>query len=704
MKNHGILLYSVRLVFFFTLIIIYSQSKAQLNLQWVKPIDSIGDSHKLIISDSAGNVYLMSEFKTPIDVDPGPNVHIITPYSSTFADIFIVKFDNYGNFIWAKTIQGSNLKIITQLDCDQTGHLLIGGFFSGSMDCNPAPTATANITADSISESFLIRLDTAGNYEWSKHWPAKVQNARTDRFGNSWISGTFLGNIDFENGPGVNMLFNSPSYVSTDFFILKLDSGGNIVWLRQIGGNYTCEYTKMVTDTNGNGYFAGKFFDTLDIDPGPNHYNIIASTASFTSNNADLFLMKLDSNGDFNWGHHIGDVYYEDFNGICFDKSGYVIMTGVYNGTIDFDPGPGTSILSCPGSTLYSNTFLLKFDTSGVFKWVKENISSGLVSFFVGVDDLHRIYTCGSFSGSVDFDPGLGTFILSAPTSSPYILQLDSNANFLWCDTYISPGYFGGSHSNYVVPNGDIFSSSYFIDSCDFDPSVGLYYLIGQNIAPYSAFVAKFSHCTTNGSSITIKTCNEYQWLGNTYTSSGLYADTLQNMNGCDSLLHLNLSITHINDSVYTNGDTLYAYYLNPGATYQWLSCNGMNAIAGATNSNYTPTINGSYAVAIFEGGCSDTSICTPFNNVGIIECLPTNFFSLSPNPNNGNFIVHIMNPYICSVVYSLYDTEGHLLNEVVQTSQKDYYSDALKNQKNGVYLLTIQTLGKKFSTKVIKQ
>lgn len=76
---------------------------------------------------------------------------------------------------------------------------------------------------------------------------------------------------------------------------------------------------------------------------------------------------------------------------------------------------------------------------------------------------------------------------------------------------------------------------------------------------------------------------------------------------------------------------------LQPNALYQWLLCPSLTIIPGASSVEYTPPINGEYAVIVtLANGCSDTSDCIMINDLGVEE--HSTYFSIFPNPGNGIF------------------------------------------------------------------
>lgn len=137
--------------------------------------------------------------------------------------------------------------------------------------------------------------------------------------------------------------------------------------------------------------------------------------------------------------------------------------------------------------------------------------------------------------------------------------------------------------------------------------------------------------------------CSGFTWIdGNTYDESNNSATfTILGgaVNGCDSLVTLNLTVIEVNATVSLDGNTLSAGAMNAG--YQWLDCNSGNSpIAGQTEQSFTPQITGSYAVEVVQNGCSATSECLSVTVVGIEDFAQGEDFSIFPNPTNGLFTI----------------------------------------------------------------
>ena len=119
-----------------------------------------------------------------------------------------------------------------------------------------------------------------------------------DGSGNVYTTGSFGGTADFDPGVGV---FNLTSAGDQDIFVLKLDSAGNFVWVRQMGGTARLKSGKGVAvDDSGNVYAMGYFEGAVDFAPGPSVFTLTSVGAQ------DIFVSKLDSAGIFVWAQQLG--------------------------------------------------------------------------------------------------------------------------------------------------------------------------------------------------------------------------------------------------------------------------------------------------------------------------------------------------------------------------------------------------------------
>lgn len=332
------------------------------NFNWVKQIPGSNTANGWSISiDELGNVYTAGAFDGTTDFDPGVGVTNLTS-SAPFADVFIQKLDSNGNFLWVVQDAVRDLFNEVSINYDNYGNVIITGSFRETVDFDPGP-AVLNLTAIWTNDIFIQKLDSLGNLIWVKHMGSSGGEFGTavtsDSYGNVLSTGFFGGQVDFDPGSGVSML-NS---VGDDIYIQKLSSSGSLLWVKQIGG-YAADYAySITTDIENSVYITGGFRDSVDFDPGQG----VANITSFDQ--ADIFILKLDSLGDFVWVAQMGGSGNQYGYSIDTDLSGNVYSTGFFEGTVDFDPSAGVSAVSSMGGW---DVYIQKLSQS-TGTYIKEN-------------------------------------------------------------------------------------------------------------------------------------------------------------------------------------------------------------------------------------------------------------------------------------------------------------------------------------------
>jgi len=182
-------------------------------------------------------------------------------------------------------------------------------------------------------------------------------------------------------------------------------------------------------------------------------------------------------------------------------------------------------------------------------------------------------------------------------------------------------------------------------------------------------------------------------------TTSGTYVDSLQTINGCDSLATMIVGFLAADASASQAGLVLTAS--NASATYQWVDCDNSNApIAGATSQSYTATANGNYAVIVTSNGCTAMSSCFEVTTVGINEYDLGITFSIFPNPTS-NVVNYSFNGN-SSLEFILTTIAG----EILWKGNNDGNQGAidLSPYAAGTYLLDVTNDNKNATIRLIKK
>lgn len=599
-------------------------------------------------------------------------------------------------FQWAKKISGPSLEYVMDVCTDSLGNIYSAGAFWWQVDFDP-DTSEYIVTTIYDCDIFIQKMSPDGDHIWTKTMGGETYDyAHTieiDLNGYLYIGGRFRDSVDFDPNIGVSNLHSNGN---DDAFVIKMNTNGDLLWAKSVGGIHAEVITDISIDSNGNIYSVGNFHHTVDFDPGTN----ITQLSSY--GNQDIFILKLDSNGNFIWTEQIGGISYESGNSIKTDLQGAIYITGLFKETVDFDPSVDTHYISSLGDR---DGFILKLNTNGDFLWESHlsgfsniygntitidsnnnvyyagsfidtayiypsdsnlNITSnGGVDLFIQklntsgdviwtnslggigyenarsitINSKNELLLTGSFSSEMDFSSNVNNSLYTPPSgneSDVYILKLDTNGNSLW----VKP--FGGEDTDYGTHittdiNDNIITVGHFKNLVDFDPGLDVHNILGWGP---DIFIHKLTNCEVYIID-TILSCSPYTWRdGNTYSTSNYYANHhIFSDNSCDTAYTLNLEIPVISTILNTAG-TIITTNETSGDNYQWLDCNdNYSPIPNETSQTIFGEPGGSYAIQIIKNGCIDTSFCTTLVNFDISE-QSFNALKLYPNPTKGLFSI----------------------------------------------------------------
>jgi hypothetical protein len=292
---------------------------------WAKHAGStVLDHGSAIQVDGNGNCIVTGYFATTATF----GAYQLTSYGSS--DIFIAKYDENGNCLWAKQAGGYSYDSGFGEAVDVNGNICITGTFTGT-----ATFGTIQITGYGQNDIFTARYDSSGNCLWAKHAGTKDQEMGNaiafDSNLNSYITGYFMNIATF----GINQITSNGL---SDIFTAKYDSSGNCLWANDAGGAGWDNGTCISVDTKGNSYVGGTFQDTAFFGD-----EQISSLGGY-----DIFVAKYDSSGKLLWVKQAGGAKNDAGYGIFADANGNCYLTGNFLSTATFGSFQLTS--STPGT------------------------------------------------------------------------------------------------------------------------------------------------------------------------------------------------------------------------------------------------------------------------------------------------------------------------------------------------------------------
>ena len=366
---------------------------------------------------------------------------------------------------WARSMGGSGADQGLSNIVDAAGNVFTTGFFSGTVDFAPG-AGVQELVSNGEKDLFIQKLDAAGVLVWVKSMGGSGSDVglsiTLDAAGNVYTTGYFSDTVDFDPGTGTQQLI---ARGEEDVYVQKLDADGNFLWVASIAGTNIERGQSIQVDASGNVYTTGWFTGMADFDPSANILEIQGAGGR------DIFVQKLDANGDLLWAKCMGGPNPERGQSLALDASGNIYLTGFFQGTADFDPDAGSFPLTSAGER---DIFLTKLTPNGALLWAKRMGGIGADrGQSITVDPWGHVYSTGFFSDTVDFDPGAGvTFLESKGGRDVYLQKFDAEGNFIWAKCVGGPEEdFGLSVTS--DPMGNIYSTGYFEGIADFDPNAG---------------------------------------------------------------------------------------------------------------------------------------------------------------------------------------------------------------------------------------
>jgi hypothetical protein len=293
--------------------------------------------------------------------------YTITGFTFSFgageADVYVVKLDAHGNLQWTKTIGGPDIDVGASLIQTSDGGYAIAG-------------STESFGAGS-GDVYVVKLDANGNLQWTKTIGGKNADG-----GNSLIQTS-------DGGYAIAGFTQSFGAGEKDVYVVKLDAHGNLQWTKTIGGKNADGGNSLIQTSDGG-------------------YAITGSTRSFGAGEADVYVVKLDANGNLQWTKTIGGPASEaGFSLIQTSDGGYAIA----GKTESFGAGE-------------TDVYVVKLDANGNLQWTK---------------------TIGGKSddwGSSLIQSSDGGYAIAGDTKSfgagkwdVYLVKLNANGNLQWAKT-----------------------------------------------------------------------------------------------------------------------------------------------------------------------------------------------------------------------------------------------------------------------------
>ncbi len=263
-----------------------------------------------------------------------------------------------------------------------------------------------------------------------------INSSTVDNNGNVYVTGRFLGVVDFDPSPTASQTFTASN---VNAFVGKYSPTGNLIWVRVFSGpgistGLSVDYNLTTNEVLIAGTFGGGIIDFNPSVPNTNTFSPISIST-------DMFIVKYSMNGSYVNMIRIGSSD-SNFNNVSIKNApsgGFVVVGAVSSDTnnpVQFDPiGPGILLTNASSS---DDGFIASYAANWVANWAQLIGSFNADGVFgVDIDASGNIYTCGNYQLSTDFNPAF------TPTVSTAIGFYDmfiakyngSNGQLVWLNT-----------------------------------------------------------------------------------------------------------------------------------------------------------------------------------------------------------------------------------------------------------------------------
>jgi len=267
------------------------------NLQWTKTIGGPKDDRGFSLIQTSDGGYAIAGFTES--------------FGAGGKDVYVVKLDAKGNLQWTKTIGGPKDDVGASLIQTSDGAYVIAGitesFGAGSEDV------------------YIVKLDANGNLQWTK-----TIGGKKDDWGFSLIQTS-------DGGYAITGSTSSFGAGEKDVYVVKLDAKGNLQWTKTIGETYDDVGRSLIQTSDGG-------------------YTIAGETRSFGAGGWDVYVVKLDANGNLQWTKTIGGKEREE------DEKGYSLIQTSDGGYVITGYTKSFKSFGLAGGYVYGDVYFVKLD------------------------------------------------------------------------------------------------------------------------------------------------------------------------------------------------------------------------------------------------------------------------------------------------------------------------------------------------------
>ena len=369
--------------------------------------------------------------------------------------------DTYGQvYNWAKKGGSWAYDYGYGIGNDPAGNLYVAGKYEMNAVFN-----NVTVPCQGNHDIFLAKYNSSGALTWIRTAGGFTGDyAHALAIDNSFVY--IAGEIEGAGNPVKFIGSNITLYPKgdNDIFVAKYDFNGNILWAKSAGDYSGEKALGVTTDQNGNVFICGYF----------KNKTVIGNTTLYSSGGYEIFIAKLDPNGNWLWAKSAGGTGRDEAKSIKCDDAGNVYVCGMHANGAKFD---NQTLYTTDG---YVNGYFAKYSTSGSLMWVKSlGGKYDDVAWSITKDTYGKMFVSGQFNSSINFG---NTNLYTTGNADIFVAAYDLNGNAVWAkkaggsgndiargigtdgkNIFITGQYGGtatfGSVSKTAADNSDIFIS-----------------------------------------------------------------------------------------------------------------------------------------------------------------------------------------------------------------------------------------------------
>lgn len=473
-----------------------------------------------VATDQMGAIYRVGQLSATSDIDPSSAVFTVTN-ASLGTGFFISKYTGSGALVWGKTITttvGSSAGI-SVTNTDPNGNTYVVGGFIGTVDFDPsANTATMVSSSSTVSDLYIAKYDSNGNYLWSKQIIGAIGARRKlvfDALGNFYFSGTYNGTTPIDVDPSVVNVFNLTVNGQLNAYMIKFNPQGDFIWAKSLLAVNSGDFVSVTQfDFKNNSlYVTGRILGGTDFNPSPTETNIL--TTVIQSSN-ETFFAKYDLDGNYQMAFKFDNDPVAGFinksSSFDVDTNGDIYLLSVFVETVDFDPSPTATLMMTAEFNNY-NIAVLKLTANGSLLWARQ-IKPVDDNSFLPVTSIqgnewlssayvnnNQLFVLSSIYGAFDFDPSpTNNFNLNSTidndgnyNSTFFVAKYDTINGDLISANKLDGDYKGEIYNSCLDNTDNIILAGSFRGALDFDFTDGVQSIV-SSASPYNndRFWAKY--------------------------------------------------------------------------------------------------------------------------------------------------------------------------------------------------------------------